>query len=321
MHKQSKRFPITVMTGSSHPELAAQIAGKLGTRLADVNCFKFKNDNTFCKIDQCVRNHDVYILQTSAIPVNDNFMELLLLIDAAKYASAGRITAVLPYYPYVRSDKKDQPRVAVSARLVADLMETAGVDRIITMDLHSDQITGFFRCRYDQLYSSSVIIPYLESRDLSNHTILSPDIGGMKRAKYWAQQLGLPLAIFNKQRLGNDDKAQVAEIIGDVKGLHCILVDDEISTGASVLSAYEHVMEMGAKSLTAVCVHGVFVGDALERLSASGIKEVVCTDTLPVAQHSKDYDFLTVLSIADILAEGIRRTHEGESIGEMFGHT
>jgi ribose-phosphate pyrophosphokinase len=311
---------ISIIAGSSHPQLAGRIAANLDLRLTDVGCIKFKNDNTFVRIKECIRNHDVYIIQTSALPVNDHLIELLLLIDAAKYASAKRITAVLPYYPYVRSDKKDQPRVPVTARLVADLLVTAGVDRVLTMDLHADQITGFFRCRYDQFYASSVILPYLRSKDLSQCCILSPDVGGMKRARFFAQELNLPLAIFNKQRFDNDDNAEVAEIIGTVKDLHCILIDDEISTGGSVLSVHENIMKMGAKSLTAVCIHGVFVKNALSRLEQAGLKEIICTDTLPVAHYKSKHPSLTVLEIADILAEGIHRTHEGESIGAMFGH-
>jgi len=311
---------ISLVAGSSHPALAQRIAKTLGIRLTEVGCFKFKNDNTFVRIKECIRSHDVYIIQTSAVPVNDNLVELLLLIDAAKYASAKRVTAILPYYPYVRSDKKDQPRVPVTARLVADMLVTAGVDRVISMDLHADQITGFFRCKYDQLYASSVMLPYLQSKDLTDCCVLSPDLGGMKRARFFAQELDLPLAIFNKQRFGNDDDAAVAEIIGTVEGLHCILIDDEISTGGSVLSVAENIMKMGAKSLTAACIHGVFVHNALERLQEAGLKEIICTDTLPVAHLTEKYPSLTVLGIADILAEGIHRTHEGESIGELFGH-
>jgi ribose-phosphate pyrophosphokinase len=311
---------ISIIAGSSHPRLAERIARNLGLGLTDVSCIKFKNDNSFVRIKECIRNHDVYIVQTSAVPVNDNLVELLLLIDAAKYASAKRITAVVPYYPYVRSDKKDQPRVPVTARLVADLLVTAGVDRVLTMDLHADQITGFFRCRYDQFYASSVLLPHLRSKDLTDCCILSPDVGGMKRARFFAQELNLPLAIFNKQRLDNNDHAEVAEVIGTVDGLHCILIDDEVSTGGSVLSVAKNIKEMGAKSLTVVCIHGVFVQNALERLQQADIKEVVCTDTLPVGHLAEKYPCLTVLEIADILAEGIRRTHEGESIGAMFGH-
>jgi len=311
------KFPIAILSGSSHPVLAGKIADKLERKLTSVDCFKFRNDNTFCKINECIRNHDVYIIQTSTIPVNDTLMETLVLVDAARYASAGRITAVLPYFPYVRSDKKDQPRICVAARLVADLLHTAGVNRIITMDLHSDQITGFFRSLYDQFYASAVILPYLQKRDLTNHVVVSPDIGGMKRAKYMAMQLGLPLAVFNKQRMGNDDQAAVSEVIGDVRGKHCLLVDDEIATGGSVLSAYENVVKMGARSMAAICVHGVFVNGALDRMEAAGIDEIVCTDTLP--QDRQAHRFLTVLDIADILAEGILRTHEGKSIGAMFG--
>jgi len=310
-------FPIAILSGSSHPVLAGKIADKLGRKLTSVDCFKFRNDNTFCKINECIRNHDVYIIQTSTIPVNDTLMETFLLIDAAKYASAGRITAVLPYFPYVRSDKKDQPRISVAARLVADLLSTAGVSRVITMDLHSDQITGFFRSLYDQFYASAAILPYLRKRDLANHVVVSPDIGGMKRAKYVAVQLGLPLAVFNKQRMGNNDQVEVAEVIGDVDGKHCLLVDDEISTGGSVLRAYENLVKMGALSMAAICVHGVFVDGALDRLEEAGIDEVVCTDTLP--QDGDAHRFLTVLDITDILAEGILRTHEGRSIGAMFG--
>ena len=317
MNRFGVKFPIAILSGSSHPVLAGKIADKLERKLTSVDCFKFRNDNTFCKINECIRNHDVYIIQTSTIPVNDTLMETLVLVDAARYASAGRITAVLPYFPYVRSDKKDQPRICVAARLVADLLHTAGVNRIITMDLHSDQITGFFRSLYDQFYASAVILPYLQKRDLTNHVVVSPDIGGMKRAKYMAMQLGLPLAVFNKQRMGNDDQAAVSEVIGDVRGKHCLLVDDEIATGGSVLSAYENVVKMGARSMAAICVHGVFVNGALDRMEAAGIDEIVCTDTLP--QDRQAHRFLTVLDIADILAEGILRTHEGKSIGAMFG--
>lgn len=313
-------FDIALIAGSSHPLLARRISESLKTPLVNVKCFKFKNDNTFVRINECIRDRDVYIVQTSSLPVNDHLVELLLLVDAAKYASARRITAVLPYYPYVRSDKKDQPRVPVTARLVADMLMTAGVNRVMTMDLHADQITGFFRCRYDQFYSSKILVPYLKAKDLSNMCVLSPDIGGMKRARYFSQELSLPLAIFNKLRLDNKDRAEVAEIIGSVEGLHCVLVDDEITTGGSVLSVYENIMKMGATGMTAVCVHGVFVDGAMDRLSASGIEEVVCTDTLPVEGLKERHPQLTVLSIADILAEGIKRTHLGESIGAMFGH-
>jgi len=311
---------ISIIAGSSHPKLAKRIADNLGIRLTEVDCFKFKNDNTFVKIKECIRNQDVFIIQTSAVPVNDHFMELLMLIDAAKYASCERITAIMPYYPYVRSDKKDQPRISVTARLVADLLVRAGTNRVITMDLHADQITGFFRCRYDQFYASSVLLPYLKAKDLSDCCILSPDIGGMKRARFFAQELNLPLAIFNKQRFDNKDTAEVAEIIGTVEGLHCILIDDEISTGGSVLSVMKSIKEMGAKSLTAICIHGVFAQNAVEKLEDAGIEEIVCTDTLPVSHLAEKHPNLTVLGIADILAEGIHRTHEGDSIGKMFGH-
>ncbi len=311
---------ISIISGSSHPRLAERIAANLGIRLTGVDCFKFKNDNTFVKIKECIRNQDVFIIQTSAIPVNDHLVELLMLIDAVKFASCKRVTAVIPYFPYVRSDKKDQPRVSVTARLVADLILTAGADRVMTMDLHADQITGFFSCRYDQFYASSVLLPYLKSKDLSNCCVLSPDIGGMKRARFFAQELNLPLAIFNKQRFDNKDTAEVAEIIGTVEGLNCMLIDDEISTGGSVLSVMKSIKEMGALSMTAVCIHGVFVNDAVERLLDAGVKEIVCTDTLPVAETADKHPSLTVLGIADILAEGIHRTHEGESIGKMFGH-
>ncbi|MBI2645890.1 MAG: ribose-phosphate diphosphokinase, partial [Deltaproteobacteria bacterium] len=217
---------IKLISGSSHPFLAQEIAKLLKIKLTPITLTKFPNDNLFCRIEESIRNEDVFILQTSAFPVNDSLVELLLMIDAAKYASAGRITAVLPYYPYVRTDKKDQPRVPVTARLVADMLQTAGAERILTMDLHALQILSFFRMPADQLLSVPVVVDYLKKKDLKNTVIVSPDVGGLQRARFYAKKLNLPIAIMDKRRDPKNQKINIGVIIGEVKEKYAVIIDD-----------------------------------------------------------------------------------------------
>ena len=300
---------IKLICGRSHPFLAQEIAKLLKIKLTPITLVRFPNDNLFC------RNEDVFILQTSAFPVNDSLVELLLMIDAAKYASAGRITAVLPYYPYVRSDKKDQPRIPVTARLVADMLHTAGAERILTMDLHALQILSFFRMPADQLLSVPVIVEYLKKKDLKNTVIVSPDVGGLWRARFYAKKLNLPIAIMDKRRDPKNQKINIGVIVGEVKNKSAIIIDDEISTGGTLLETTEALLKHGAKEVSAVCVHPIFAKDTEKKVIRSKLKELVVTNTLPFKPKNKR---IRVLSIAPILAQAIHRVHDGASVSELF---
>lgn len=306
---------VKLIAGSSHPLLAQEIANLLKIKLTPITLKKFPNDNLFCRIEESIRNEDVFILQTSALPVNDSLVELLLMIDAAKYASAGRITAVLPYYPYVRTDKKDQPRVPVTARLVADMLQTAGAERILTMDLHALQILSFFRMPADQLLSVPVVVDYLKKKDLKNTVIVSPDVGGLQRARFYAKKLNLPIAIMDKRRDPKNQKINIGVIIGEVKGKSAIVIDDEISTGGTLLETAEALIKQGAHDVSAVCIHPIFAKDTEKKVIRSKLKELVVTNTLPFKPKSKR---IRVLSIAPILAQAIRCVHEGSSVSELF---
>ena len=306
---------IKLISGSSHPLLAQEIANLLKIKLTPITLKKFPNDNLFCRIEESIRNEDVFILQTSALPVNDSLVELLLMIDAAKYASAGRITAVLPYYPYVRTDKKDQPRVPVTARLVADMLQTAGAERILTMDLHALQILSFFRMPADQLLSVPVIVEYLKKKDLKNTVIVSPDVGGLWRARFYAKKLNLPIAIMDKRRDPKNQKINIGVIVGEVKNKSAIIIDDEISTGGTLLETTEALVKHGAKEVSAVCVHPIFAKDTEKKVIRSKLKELVVTNTLPFKPKNKR---IRVLSIAPILAQAIHRVHDGASVSELF---
>ena len=308
---------IRVFGGGAGQHLAPAIAGRLGTELGRAELFKFANDNTFVKIEENVRERDVFVVQSSVPPVDQHFMELLIMIDALRRASARRITAVLPHYPYSRSDRKDQPRIPITARLVADLITTAGADRVMTVDLHSDQIQGFFTIPLDHLTARPIIVEYLRSRDLSNAVVVAPDAGGATRATEYAKALDRPMAVMNKHRLGNKDMVEVTSVIGDVEGRHAFLVEDEIDTAGTATQAAEVLLERGAVAVSIAATHAVLSGPAVERLRTSAMAEVIVTDTVPVPEE-KRFQKLTVLSIADLLAEAIKRTHGGESISSLF---
>jgi ribose-phosphate pyrophosphokinase len=285
--------------------------------LGQCDIFEFSNENTFVQIKENVRGRDVFLIQSLCSPVNTNIMELLIMIDAFRRASAGRITAVMPYYAYGRSDKKDQPRVPITARLLANLIETAGADRILTLDLHAGQIQGFFNVPMDELTALYIVCRYFQDRDMSNVTVLATDVGAEKRARNVARMLGTDLAIVNKERIGNQEKVVAQTLIGEVEGREVLIVDDEIDTGGTVLASMGIALERGAKSVSVACIHGILSGNAVERLCNSDIEELVCTDTIPMAPE-KLHPKMTVLPIAPLLGEAISRIHSGRSVGELF---
>jgi len=307
-----------IFSGNSHPKLVADICEYLGQDVGQVEVIKFSNDNTFVRILENVRQKDVFILQSTVEPVNDHIMELLIMIDAAKRASAGRITAVVPFYSYARTDKKDQPRVPITGRLVADLLETAGADRVVMIDLHAGQVQGFFQVPVDELTAMPRLVEYFVQRDLDEPVVVATDIGIAKKARYFADSIGAPLAIVEKQRIGNDDKVETMNLIGDVAGHPVILFDDEVSTGGTMIAAANAITGQGATDIYAVVTHGVLPGDASAHLAAIPyIKELVITDTVPLSQD-KVNSKIKVISIAPLLGEAIRRIHEGRSVGELF---
>jgi ribose-phosphate pyrophosphokinase len=307
-----------IFAGNSHPQLVRDICDYLGQDIGQVEVFKFSNDNTFVKILENVRQKDVFILQSTVEPVNDHIMEMLIMIDAAKRASAGRITAVVPFYSYARTDKKDQPRVPITGRLVADLLETAGADRVVMIDLHAGQVQGFFQVPVDELTAMPRQVEYFLDRNLDDPVVVAADIGITKKARDFANWISAPLAIVEKRRVGNEDRVESLNVIGSVDGRLAILFDDEIGTGGTMIAAAEAVIAAGAKEIYVVATHGVLPGDASTRLAEKPyIKEVVITDTVPLPAD-KVNSKIKVISIAPLLGEAIRRIHEGRSVGELF---
>ena len=307
-----------IFAGNSHPQLVRDICDYLGQDIGQVEVFKFSNDNTFVKILENVRQKDVFILQSTVEPVNDHIMEMLIMIDAAKRASAGRITAVVPFYSYARTDKKDQPRVPITGRLVADLLETAGADRVVMIDLHAGQVQGFFQVPVDELTAMPRQVEYFLDRNLDDPVVVATDIGITKKARDFANWISAPLAIVEKRRIGNEDRVESLNVIGSVDGRLAILFDDEIGSGGTMIAAAEAVIAAGAKEIYVVATHGVLPGDASTRLAEKPyIKEVVITDTVPLPAD-KVNSKIKVISIAPLLGEAIRRIHEGRSAGELF---
>jgi ribose-phosphate pyrophosphokinase len=308
---------LKVFTGNANPDLARGICDYLKIPLGKSEVFKFSNENTFARILENVRECDVFVIQPISSPVNDNLMELLIMLDALERASAGRVTAVVPYYGYGRTDKKDQPRVPITARLVADMLTVAGAERLLTVDLHAAQIQGFFTIPVDELTALYILGGHIHSMGLKNLVVVATDIGISKRARDLAERLDTPLAIIEKRRVGNDDKAETLNIIGDVDGMCTLTVDDEIDTAGSLVQAVDALKEAGAKEVYACCTHPVFSGPAIERIAACPVKEVIVTDTIPVPDGKKT-DKITVLSVAALLGEAIHRIHSGQSVGAMF---
>ena len=308
-----------VFSGSSHPELARGIATHMGMPLGRLKVTRFSNENIKVKIEENVREADVFVIQSSCPPVSDNLMEMLILIDALKFASAARITAVLPYFPYARSDKKDEARISITARLVADLLETAGADRVLTMTLHAPQILGFFRKPADQLLATPILTNYFLTKDLSNTTVVATDAGAAKFAGHFAKRLSVPMAIIDKRRFDDSEKAQSVALIGDVQGRDAIIYDDEIATGGSIKEAARILRELGAKSVRVGVTRPVFSGNALETLNSANLDELVVTDSIPVSpERQKAMPYLKVLSTAALFGDAILRIHGGRSISEMM---
>jgi ribose-phosphate pyrophosphokinase len=304
---------VKLFCGSANKPMAEKIAAAYGQALGNVTKLTFSDGELQCSFEESIRGQEVFIIQ-STFPPADNLMELLIMIDAAKRASAKDIIAVMPYFGYARQDRKDQPRVAIGAKLVADLLHTAGATRIITMDLHADQIQGFFDFPVDHLYASSVFVPYIQSLNLPNLTIAAPDMGGSKRANAYAKHLKCDIVICYKQRT----KANVVDhmtAIGEIEGRDIVLIDDMIDTGGTLAKAADMMMERGAKSVRAICTHGVLSGKAYENIEKSKLTELIVTDTIPLKQESPK---IKVLSVAELFARVIKSVHNYESISSNF---
>jgi len=309
---------IKVFSGNAYPALAQAVADYLGIPLGKCEVFEFSNENIFVRILENVRQRDTFVIQPFSSPVNKSLVELLIMIDALKRASAARITAVVPYYAYGRTDKKDQPRVPITARLVADLLTVAGANRLLTVDLHAAQIQGFFSIPVDELTALYILSRYFEEKNLNESlVVVATDIGITKRARDLAAKLNAPLAIVEKRRVGNVDRTEALNIIGDVEGKVALTVDDEIDTAGSLMNVISALEKRGAKEVYACCTHPVFSGSAIQRIASSPVKEVVVTDTIPV-DITKKLDKITILPIAPLLGEAIHRIHTGLSIGAMF---
>jgi len=308
---------LKVFTGNAHPALAQAVTEYLGIPLGKSEVFQFSNENIFVRILENVRQRDTFVVQPFSSPVSSNLVELLIMIDALKRASAGRITAVIPYYGYGRTDKKDQPRVPITARLIADLLTVAGANRLLTVDLHAAQIQGFFSIPVDELTALNLLANYFGNRDFDDLVVVATDIGITKRARDLAEKLNAPLAIMEKRRVGNVDQAETLNVIGEVEGRVALTVDDEIDTAGSLVNVISTLKERGVKEVYACCTHPIFSSSAVQKIASCPVTEVVVTDTVPVKDEKK-LSKIKVLSIAPLLGEAIDRIHTGKSIGEMF---
>ena len=306
---------LKIFTGNANPDLAAKIAERLGKPLGDCRLERFPDGEIDVKINDDIRGADVFFIQSTAPPVNDSLMELLLMIDAARRASAERITAVMPYFGYARKDRKDEGRVPISARLVADIITAAGVNRVLTADLHTAQIQGFFDIPVDHLYASPVIKNYIASKNIPNLTIVSPDVGRSKVARAYAKRLDAGLAIVDKRRV-DATSTEVLDMIGSVEGQNVFIIDDMIATGGSIVDAAKACKKFGAKDVYVACTHPILCGPAVKRLSEAPVSEVVVTDT--ISTEGKEFPGLKVLSVAELMAEAIRSIHYSESVSRLF---
>lgn len=308
---------IKLFAGSSSPALAKRISEYINVPLSGWDIIDFPNENIWVKLHGSVRGQDVFLIQSHSRPVHRNIMEMLIAIDCLKRDSAGRITVVIPYMAYSQSDQKTQPRTPITARLLADIIEVAGADRWITLDLHAGQIQGFYRIPGDVLTARYIIVDYFKNKDLSNMTIVTPDLGFAKGGRKYADELGMPLAFVEKRRLGNDQRREALTLIGNVEGRNVIIVDDLVDTGGSIQQAVEVVREHGALDVYMAFTHAVLSEPAIDRLASLDIKEIVTTDTIPIPRE-KMLPNVTVLTVAKLLGEVILRSHEGRSVGELF---
>ncbi len=321
-HERMKYGDIKLYTGTSCPELASRIATHMGLGLCDREIVEFPNENLFVQLHSSVRGQDCYAIQTTSAPVHRNLMELLILIQTLRLDSAARVTAVIPYLCYARSDKKDQPRIPITARLVADMIEVAGADRYMFLDLHAGQIQGFFSIPGDVLTAFYILIDYLKAKKpkMTRPVVVTADLGFAKKARNFAVSMDVPLAFIEKRRISNDSKAQALTMIGDVRDRDVVIVDDEVDTGGSMIQAVRLAKESGARDVYMVFVHPVFSANAVDNMAALPVTEFITTDTIPItpAKLAKFGKRMTILSIAPLLGEVILRANEGRSVGELF---
>ncbi|HKF52669.1 MAG TPA: ribose-phosphate pyrophosphokinase [Candidatus Acidoferrales bacterium] len=308
---------LKIFSGSANPALCETICKYLSVPRGKAERGQFSDGETRFQILENVRGADVFVVQACSQPVDSHLMELLLMIDAFKRASAWRVTAVIPYYAYARQDRKDRPRVPISAKLVADLLETAGASRALTLDLHAPQIQGYFNVPVDHLFAAPVLVEYFQSNGIRKATVVSPDAGGVERARFFAKRMDAPLAIVDKRRI-DVNVSEVMHLIGDVKGRPALIIDDIIDTAGTLVKTAEALLKEGATEVYAGCTHAILSGPAIERICKSPIKEVIVTDSVPLTEEAKHVSKIKVLSVAPLLARGIRSIHEETSISELF---
>lgn len=317
MLSQQRRHTLKIFTGNAHPALAMEICAALGVQLGKAQVGRFPDGEVRLQILENVRGADVFVIQPTCRPVNDNLVELLVMLDALSRASAFRITAVMPYFAYARQDRKDRPRVPISSKLVADLLTSAGADRVLALELHAGQIQGFFDIPVDHLYATPVTVAYFRRLKLKNLVVVSPDTGGVERARAFAKRMSIPLAIVDKRR-EDAHVVEVFNIIGEVQGKTCLLVDDMIDTGGTLVQSAKALKEKGAEKVYACCTHGVFAGNAVERICASPLEQVIATNSIPLSPEGKQCGKIKVLSVAKLLADAIRSIHDETSVSKLF---
>ncbi len=314
---QEKEFELKIFSGRSNPILAEKIASFAGTNLGKINISNFSDGEINLEIDESVRGHDIFIIQPTSFPTNDTMVELLLFLDAAKRASAQRVTAVIPYYGYARQDRKSSPRTPITAKLMADLITSAGANRVLAVDLHAAQIQGFFNIQVDNLSAKLLMTDHIREKKIPNLCIVSPDIGGIRRARDLSKMLGAKLAVVDKLRT-EPNKSQVMNIIGKVKGKHCIMVDDIIDTAGTMCAAAEELKKQGALSIKAYATHAVLSGKAIDKINKSPLQEVVVSDSIPLNGKAKKCKKIEVFSIAELLAKAIQNIHTSQSVSQLF---
>ena len=308
---------LKIFSGRAHPALSQEICAYLGLPLGELTLYNFSDGEDYCQIDENVRGADVFVVQPTSSPVNDHVMELLILLDAFRRSSASRITAVLPYFGYARQDKKDKPRVPIAAKLMADLLTASGADRILTMDLHAAQIQGFFNIPVDHLFAAPVLLEAIRKLDLEDLVIVSPDVGGLTRARAIAKRLDASLAVIDKRRTGKNE-TEILNVVGDVEGRDVLILDDIIDTAGTLVQAEEALRRQGARRTYAAAVHGVFSGPALDRIEVSKLERLLVTNTIPVDGAMARVPRIRALSVAPLLGEAIQRIHDGASVSSLF---
>jgi ribose-phosphate pyrophosphokinase len=317
MIKQRPRHTLKIFTGNAHPALAREICNGLGVPLGKAQVGRFPDGEVRLQIQENVRGADVFVIQPTCRPVNDNLVELLVMLDALRRASAARITAVMPYFGYARQDRKDRPRVPISSKLVADLLTSAGADRVLALELHAGQIQGFFSIPVDHLYATPVTVGHFRRLRLKNAVVVSPDTGGVERARAFAKRLNVPLAIIDKRR-EDAHVVEVFNVIGIVEGKTCLLVDDMIDTGGTLVQSAQALREKGAVKVYACCTHGVFAENAMEKVCNSPLEQVVVTNSIPLSPEGRKCGKIKVLSVGGLLADAIRSIHDETSVSKLF---